>query len=45
MTASERILAGLKALIAPFAEMSSLTWTINLALTFGVSFWRSPLAG
>ena len=38
MTASERILAGLKALIAPLAEMSSLVWTINLALTCGVVF-------
>lgn len=38
MTASERILAGLKALIAHFAGMSPLAWTINLALTFGVTF-------
>jgi len=37
MTASERILAGLKALIVHFTAMSPLAWTINLALTLGVS--------
>lgn len=37
MTASERILASLKALIAHFTAMSPLAWTINLALTVGVS--------
>jgi len=37
MTASERILAGLRALLTHFSGLSPLAWAIDLALTVGVA--------
>jgi small conductance mechanosensitive channel len=37
MTASERILAGLRALLTHFSGLSPLVWMIDIALTAGVS--------
>ncbi|KQZ06164.1 hypothetical protein ASD21_00535 [Caulobacter sp. Root1455] len=37
MTASERILAGLRALLAHFSGLSPLAWMIDIALTVGVA--------